>query len=174
MIGGTGSGKTSLVSLISRFYDATDGQVKLLGKPITDWTKEELRSHVGVVMQRAQLFTGTIRSNLQWGKPDATDKQLEKALETAQALDFVRKKPLGLDEPVEQGGRNFSGGQRQRLTIARALVKEPKILILDDSASALDLLPTPHCARHCASCPMILPCLLFLSEPPACSTQTGF
>lgn len=138
VIGGTGSGKTSLVSLISRFYDATDGQVKLLGKPITDWTKEELRSHVGVVMQRAQLFTGTIRSNLQWGKPDATDKQLEKALETAQALDFVRKKPLGLDEPVEQGGRNFSGGQRQRLTIARALVKEPKILILDDSASALD------------------------------------
>ncbi len=138
VIGGTGSGKTSLVSLIPRFYDATAGQVKLLGRPIAEWTEEELRNHVGIVMQRAQLFTGTIRSNLQWGNPNATDEQLEKALETAQALDFVQKKPLGLDEPVEQGGRNFSGGQRQRLTIARALVKEPEILILDDSASALD------------------------------------
>lgn len=138
VIGGTGSGKTSLVSLIPRFYDATGGQITLGGKPITAWTKEELRNHVGIVPQRAQLFTGTIRSNLLWGNPDASEEQLEKALETAQALDFVCKKPLGLDEPVEQGGRNFSGGQRQRLTIARALVKEPEILILDDSASALD------------------------------------
>ncbi|MDD6236872.1 MAG: ABC transporter ATP-binding protein [Clostridiales bacterium] len=138
VIGGTGSGKTSLVSLIPRFYDATGGKITLEGKPITAWAKEELRGHVGVVPQRAQLFTGTIRSNLLWGNPDASEEQLEKALETAQALDFVRKKPLGLDEPVEQGGRNFSGGQKQRLTIARALVKEPEILILDDSASALD------------------------------------
>ncbi|MDO4306640.1 MAG: ABC transporter ATP-binding protein [Eubacteriales bacterium] len=138
VIGGTGSGKSSLVSLIPRFYDATKGQVRIMGKPIREWDREELRTTVGVVMQKAQLFAGTIRSNLLWGNQDADDEQLWKALELAQAAEFVRSKPLGLDEPVEQGGRNFSGGQKQRLTIARALVRQPKILILDDSASALD------------------------------------
>ena len=138
IIGGTGSGKTSVVHLISRFYDATSGQVSLFGRPIGDYPKDQVRGMVGVVMQRAQLFAGTIRSNLLWGNRDAADQELWDALETAQAADFVRAKPLGLDEPVEQGGRSLSGGQRQRLTIARALVKKPDILILDDSASALD------------------------------------
>lgn len=138
VIGGTGSGKSSLVNLIPRFYDATCGQVRIMGRPIQEWEREELRTSVGVVMQKAQLFAGTIRSNLLWGNPDATDEQLWKALGLAQAAEFVRSKPLGLEEPVEQGGRNFSGGQKQRLTIARALVTEPEILILDDSASALD------------------------------------
>ena len=138
VIGGTGSGKSSLVNLIPRFYDATSGQVRIMGKPIAEWGREELRTSVGVVMQRAQLFAGTIRSNMLWGNPDATDEQIWKALEIAQAAEVVHGKPLGLDEPVEQGGRNFSGGQKQRLTIARALVKQPEILILDDSASALD------------------------------------
>ena len=138
VIGGTGSGKTTLVSLIPRFYDATKGQVTLLGQPITAYSKEELNRHVAVVMQKAQLFKGTIRSNLQWGKPDATDEELWHALSIAQSEDFVRQKPGKLDDPVEQGGRNLSGGQRQRLTIARALVGHPDILILDDSASALD------------------------------------
>lgn len=138
VIGGTGSGKSSLVSLIPRFYDATEGQVSLLGRPIAAWPQEELRRRVATVMQKAQLFAGTIRSNLLWGNADATDEELWAALTTAQAADFVRQKPLGLDEPVEQGGRNLSGGQKQRLTIARALVAKPDILILDDSASALD------------------------------------
>ena len=138
IIGGTGSGKTSVVHLISRFYDATSGQVSLFGRPIGDYPKDQVRGMVGVVMQRAQLFAGTIRSNLLWGNRGAAEQELWGALETAQAADFVRAKPLGLDEPVEQGGRSLSGGQRQRLTIARALVKKPDILILDDSASALD------------------------------------
>ena len=138
IIGGTGSGKTSVVHLISRFYDATSGQVSLFGRPIGDYPKDQVRGMVGVVMQRAQLFAGTIRSNLLWGNRDAADQELWDALETAQAADFVRAKPLGLDEPVEQGGRSLSGGQRQRLTIARALVKKPDILILGVSASALD------------------------------------
>ncbi|MGN1185028.1 MAG: ABC transporter ATP-binding protein [Oliverpabstia sp.] len=138
VIGGTGSGKSSLVNLIPRFYDATSGQVQIMGQPIQAWNKETLRGNVGVVMQKAQLFAGTIRSNLLWGNAAASDDELWKALETAQAAEFVRQKPLGLDEPVEQGGKNFSGGQRQRLTIARALVSCPEILILDDSASALD------------------------------------
>ena len=138
IIGGTGSGKTSVVHLISRFYDATSGQVSLFGRPIGDYPKDQVRGMVGVVMQRAQLFAGTIRSNLLWGSRGAAEQELWGALETAQAADFVRAKPLGLDEPVEQGGRSPSGGKRQRLTIARALVKKPDILILDDSASALD------------------------------------
>lgn len=138
IIGGTGSGKTSVVHLISRFYDAISGQVSLFGRPIGDYPKDQVRGMVGVVMQRAQLFAGTIRSNLLWGSRGAAEQELWGALETAQAADFVRAKPLGLDEPVEQGGRSLSGGQRQRLTIARALVKKPDILILDDSASALD------------------------------------
>lgn len=138
VIGGTGSGKSSLVSLIPRFYDATEGSVEIFGHPVQNYPREELRSKVSVVMQKAQLFGGTIRSNLLWGNQNASDADLWAALETAQAAEFVHSKPLGLDEPVEQGGRNLSGGQKQRLTIARALVSKPEILILDDSASALD------------------------------------
>lgn len=138
VIGGTGSGKTSLVHLIPRFYDATAGTVTILGRPAKQWRKEDIREKVGVVLQKAQLFSGTIRSNLLWGNEHASDQALWDALEAAQAAEFVRGKPLGLDESVEQGGRNFSGGQRQRLTIARTLVRKPEILILDDSASALD------------------------------------
>ena len=138
VIGGTGSGKSSLVNLIPRFYDATEGTVEILGRPAADYPREALRGKVNVVMQKAQLFGGTIRSNLLWGNKNATDAELWAALETAQAAEFVQAKPFGLDEPVEQGGRNLSGGQKQRLTIARALVGKPDILILDDSASALD------------------------------------
>lgn len=138
VIGGTGSGKSTLVSLIPRFYDATKGEIRLMGRPIADWPHAELRDRVAVVMQRAQLFKGTIRSNLLYGDMKATDEDLWAALETAQAAEFVRQKPDQLDEAVEQGGRNLSGGQKQRLTIARALVSKPDILILDDSASALD------------------------------------
>ena len=138
IIGATGSGKSSLVNLIPRFYDASAGEILVLGRRVQEWPREILRQKIGGVMQRAQLFSGTIRSNLCWGRADASDDVLWAALETAQAADFVRAKPGGLDEAVEQGGRNFSGGQRQRLTIARALVTNPEILILDDSASALD------------------------------------
>ena len=138
IIGGTGSGKTSLVNLIPRFYDATAGRVLVDGMDVRAMRDDELRRRIAVVPQRAVLFKGTIRSNLLWGNASATEEELLSALDTAQALDVVRAKPLGLDEPVEQGGRNFSGGQRQRLTIARALVRSPEILILDDSASALD------------------------------------
>ena len=138
IIGGTGSGKSSLVNLIPRFYDATQGAVLVDGRDVREFPLSQLRQRVGVVPQRAQLFSGTIRENLLWGNPNATEADLWQALETAQARDFVEEKPGGLDEPVAQGGRNFSGGQRQRLTIARALVRKPDILILDDSASALD------------------------------------
>lgn len=138
IIGGTGSGKSSLVNLIGRYYDATAGQVSVMGRPVTQWDRKALRQRVATVLQRAQLFQGTIRSNLQWGNESATEEELWQALKIAQAEEFVKSKPLGLDEPVEQGGRNLSGGQKQRLTIARALVCHPEILILDDSASALD------------------------------------
>ena len=138
IIGGTGSGKSSLVSLIPRFYDPDEGEVRIGGRPACSWPTEALRSRIGLVPQRAQLFSGTLRENLTLGAPDATDEMLWQALTTAQAADFVRRLPDGLDAPVEQGGANFSGGQRQRLTIARALVRRPDILILDDSASALD------------------------------------
>lgn len=138
VIGGTGSGKSTLVNLIPRFYDATQGSVRIEGRDVRTFGREELKRKVGVVPQKAQLFSGTIRSNLLWGNGRATDEELWAALETAQAAGFVREKEMGLDELVEQGGRNLSGGQRQRLTIARTLVAEPQILILDDSASALD------------------------------------
>ncbi|MBR4038758.1 MAG: ABC transporter ATP-binding protein [Clostridia bacterium] len=138
VIGGTGCGKTSLINLIPRFYDATKGCVRIGGVNVREIRKEALRESIAVVPQKAVLFKGTIRSNLLWGNAQATDEELYAALSTAQALDVVNSKPGRLDEPVEQGGRNFSGGQRQRLTIARALVKKPDILILDDSASALD------------------------------------
>ena len=138
IIGGTGSGKSSLVHLIPRFYDATSGQIFLLGRPIQEWDREELRKKVGIVMQKIQVFSGTIRSNLLMGNEGASEEEMWQALRIAQAEEFVRKKSGGLDETVEQGGRNLSGGQRQRLTIARALVRRPEILILDDSSSALD------------------------------------
>ena len=138
IIGGTGSGKTTLVNLISRFYDAAEGSVLIDGVDVNTLQREDLRSRVGVVPQKAVLFKGTIRENLKWGKADATDEELMAALELAQAREVVEGKEGGLDAVVEQGGTNFSGGQRQRLTIARALVRKPGILILDDSASALD------------------------------------
>ena len=140
IIGGTGSGKTSLVNLIPRFYEATGGSVRVFGRDVRELDPEALRARIGIVPQKAELFRGTVRSNLLWGTADgqADDARLWAALETAQAADFIRAKQGGLDAPVEQKGRNFSGGQKQRLTIARALVGAPDILILDDSASALD------------------------------------
>lgn len=138
VIGGTGSGKTTLVHLIPRFYDVTAGEVLIQGKNVKEYSLEELRQKVGIVMQKAVLFQGTIRENLRWGKADASDEELYQALDTAQAREVVEGKEGKLDAFVEQGGKNFSGGQRQRLTIARALVRKPEILILDDSASALD------------------------------------
>lgn len=138
VIGGTGSGKSSLVNMIPRFYDATKGTVRIDGRDVKNYGMEELREKVGIVLQRAVLFRGTIRENLLWGRGDASDEELWEALSRAQAKEFVEAKEGGLDAPVAQEGRNFSGGQRQRLTIARALVGKPEILILDDSASALD------------------------------------
>ena len=138
IIGGTGSGKTSLVNLIARFYDATDGKITFLGHDIKMWDKGALRSKIAVVMQKTQLFAGTVRSNLLYGNKNASDAELWTALKSAQAEEFVRQKDGGLDAVIEQGGRNLSGGQKQRLSVARALVKNPDILILDDSSSALD------------------------------------
>ena len=138
IIGGTGSGKTSLVHLIPRFYDATKGEIRLDGMDIRAYSADELRKKVGVVMQKAVLFKGTIRENLLWGKPDATDEELWRALDIAQARDIVEGKEGGLDHVIEQGGKNLSGGQRQRLGMARTLVSDPEILIFDDSTSALD------------------------------------
>ncbi len=138
VIGGTGSGKTSLVNLIPRFYDISSGRLFVGGTEVRKYPLSVLREKIGVVPQKSVLFYGTVRSNMQWGRPDATDEEIWEALETAQAAEFVRAKEGGLDACVEQGGKNFSGGQRQRLAIARALVKRPEILIMDDSASALD------------------------------------
>ncbi len=138
IIGGTGSGKTSLVNLLPHFYDAVTGEVLIDGVNVNAIGDEILRDKCGIVPQRAVLFEGTVRKNMQWGAESATDEEIMSAIETAQALDVIKAKDGGLDEKVEQGGKNFSGGQRQRLTIARALVKKPEILILDDSASALD------------------------------------
>ena len=138
IIGGTGSGKTSLVNLIPRFYDATRGEVLLFGLDVRSYSEAELRKKVGIVMQKAVLFHGTIRENIRWGKPDATDEEIYRALDTAQARDVVEGKEGGLDYIIEQDGKNLSGGQRQRLGIARTLVGNPDIIIFDDSASALD------------------------------------
>ena len=138
VIGGTGAGKTTLINLIPRFYDVTAGEVLVAGQNVRDYALETLRAKIGLVPQRSVLFRGTLRSNMQWGKTDATDDEIYAALKTAQAYDFVEQKGEGLELQVEQEGRNFSGGQKQRLAIARALVRRPEILILDDSASALD------------------------------------
>ena len=138
VIGGTGAGKTTLINLIPRFYDVTAGEVFVSGQNVRDYVLETLREKIGLVPQRSVLFRGTLRSNMQWGRPDATDDEIYAALKTAQAYDFVEQKGEGLELQVEQEGRNFSGGQKQRLAIARALVRRPEILILDDSASALD------------------------------------
>lgn len=138
IIGGTGCGKSSVVNLIPRFYDATNGEVRVNGLSVKDQPLEKLRENIGMVMQKAVLFKGTIRENMKWGKEDATDEEIYKALDISQSREFVEEKTDKLDEMIEQGGKNLSGGQKQRLTIARALVKNPQILILDDSASALD------------------------------------
>lgn len=147
IIGGTGSGKSTLVSLIPRLYDASTGSVSVMGADVRTWPLDQLRRVVATVPQRASLVSGTIRSNLTWRDEAATDEDLWAALDMAQASEFVRNKPQGLDTPVEAGGKNFSGGQRQRLTIARALVGSPQILIMDDSASALDF-KTDAALRH--------------------------
>ena len=147
IIGGTGSGKSTLVSLIPRLYDASTGSVSVMGADVRTWPLDQLRRVVATVPQRASLVSGTIRSNLTWRDESATDEELWAALDMAQASEFVRNKPQGLDAPVEAGGKNFSGGQRQRLTIARALVGSPQILIMDDSASALDF-KTDAALRH--------------------------
>ena len=138
IIGGTGSGKSTLVNMIPRFYDATKGEVLVDGVNVKDYTKEDLRNKVGIVMQKAVLFNGTIRDNMKWGKQNASDDEINEAIKNAQAEEFVSGKDGRLDYMIAQGGRNLSGGQKQRLTIARALVRKPSILILDDSASALD------------------------------------
>lgn len=138
IIGGTGSGKSSLVNLIPRFYDATRGEIRIDGRNVKEYQMDSLRERVGMVLQKAVLFKGTIGANIRWGKEDATDAEIEEALEMSQAKEFVDSKKEGLNFKIEQSGRNLSGGQKQRLTIARALVKKPEILILDDSASALD------------------------------------
>lgn len=138
IIGGTGSGKSSVINLIPRYYDATEGEVLINGVNVKDYPMETLRDKVGMVMQKAVLFQGTIRDNLKWGKKDATDEEMYAALDTAQAREFVETKDGKLDALITQGGKNLSGGQKQRLTIARALVRKPEILVLDDSASALD------------------------------------
>ena len=148
IIGGTGSGKSTLVNLIPRFYDATKGMVRFHGKPIEQYSLETLRQRIGVVPQKAVLFKGTIKSNLCWGKKDASEEEMKEALLAAQALGFVEKRDQALDAPVAQGGKNFSGGQRQRLTIARALVRKPEILILDDSTSALDYVTDARLRRE--------------------------
>ena len=147
IIGGTGSGKSTLVSLIPRLYDASAGSVSVMGADVRAWPLDQLRRVVATVPQRASLVSGTIRSNLTWRDEAATDEELWAALDMAQASEFVRNKPQGLDAPVEAGGKNFSGGQRQRLTIARALVGSPQVLIMDDSASALDF-KTDAALRH--------------------------
>lgn len=147
IIGGTGSGKSTLVSLIPRLYDASTGSVSVMGTDVRTWPLDQLRHVVATVLQRASLASGTIRSNLTWRDESATDEELWAALDMAQASEFVRNKPQGLDAPVEAGGKNFSGGQRQRLTIARALVGSPQVLIMDDSASALDF-KTDAALRH--------------------------
>ncbi|MBQ6707024.1 MAG: ABC transporter ATP-binding protein [Clostridia bacterium] len=147
VIGGTGSGKSTLMSLLARFYAVTSGEIRLNGVEITRYAEKELRRRIGFVLQKSVLFRGTLRENMQWEKADATDEEILEALSVAQGTDILNAKPEGLDMPVEEGGRNFSGGQRQRLSIARTLVKKPDILILDDSSSALDYVTEANLRR---------------------------
>lgn len=140
IVGGTGSGKTSIINLIPRFYDVTSGKIKINGKDIKEYNVEDLRKNIGIVMQNKVLFSGTIKDNIEFGNRELDERELAKALNIAQANEIIKNKENGLEEKVEENGRNFSGGQKQRLTIARAIAREPKILILDDSMSALDLL----------------------------------
>lgn len=147
VIGGTGSGKSTLMSLLARFYAVTSGEIRLNGVEITCYAERELRRRIGFVLQKSVLFRGTLRDNMQWEKADATDEEILDALAVAQGADILNAKPEGLDMPVEEGGRNFSGGQRQRLSIARTLVKKPDILILDDSSSALDYVTEANLRR---------------------------
>lgn len=172
IIGGTGSGKTSLVNLIPGFYPATEGEILLEGRDIRTMSDEELRGRIGVVPQKAVLFKGTIRSNLQWGKPDATEGEMWKALELAQASEVVDGKPGKLDATVAQNGKNFSGGQRQRLTIARALVRNPEILILDDSASALDYATDANSVQQSGLWKIRPQPLSYPSAPPRSAMRT--
>ena len=151
IIGGTGSGKTSLVNMISRFYDAESGEVLVNGKNVKSYDFEALREKIGIVPQKAVLFKGTIRENMTWGDKNASDEEIIKAIETAQAKDVLLSKEGGLDHQIEEGGKNLSGGQRQRFTIARALVGKPEILILDDSSSALDYATDANLRKAIAS-----------------------
>lgn len=158
IIGGTGSGKTSLVNLIARFYDVESGEVLVKGENVKNYTPDKLRKLVGIVPQNAVLFKGSVRDNIKWGKQDATDEEIMKALETAQAKEIIITKKNGLDYELEQGGKNLSGGQRQRFTIARAIVGKPEILILDDSSSALDFATDAalrKAIREMDSCPTV-------------------
>ena len=163
IIGGTGSGKTTLVNLLARFYDATSGEVRLYGHPVSEYTNQALRSMIGIVPQKAVLFHGTIRDNLLWGKEDASQEEIMRALEISQSKEFVMDKPDGIDSIIEQEGRNLSGGQRQRLTIARTLIGEPDILILDDSSSALDYI-TDASLRQAVSKMEPAPVLFIISQ----------
>ena len=168
IIGGTGSGKSSVVNLIPRFYDVTEGQVMVDGMDVREYKITDLRDKIGIVPQKAVLFAGTVRSNLAWGKEDATEEEMQQALSVAQAAEVVDKKDGKLDAEVEQGGKNFSGGQKQRLTIARALVKQPEILIMDDSSSALDY-ATDAKLRQFIICQTVRPYLSYHSVPhPLC------
>lgn len=164
VIGGTGSGKSTLVNLLPRLYDARCGSVEVLGRDVRAWRLLDLRRSIGYVPQKAELVRGTVRSNLAWRKEAPTDEELWRALEVAQAAEFVRMLPEGLDAPVEAGGKNFSGGQRQRLTIARALVGEPSVLILDDSASALDFKTDAALRTALRSCASNTACTVVVSQ----------
>ena len=163
IIGSTGSGKSTVANLIPRFYDPSEGRILLNGVPLCDYPLSVLHARVHIVPQKAVLFSGTLRDNLLYGNPDATDEQLYAALDAAQALDFVRKLPDGLNANVARGGRNFSGGQRQRLTVARALVGDPEILILDDSSSALDY-ATESRMRHAIEKLPFHPAVILISQ----------
>lgn len=165
-----------MVNLIPRFYDCSSGAVYVDGKDVREYGLEDLRERIGVVPQKSVLFAGTIRSNMQWGKPDATEEEIFEALEIAQAKEVVLKKEDGLDTEVEQGGKNFSGGQRQRLTIARALVKKPEILILDDSSSALDFATdaaTSHGNRSDGEQADVIYCFAENFGNPVCRSDCG-